>query len=176
MAQRYFDTARDVALWSAGMGRLVAIVLLVAAAGIAVIAVNGPGKDKPVTDRLTPVRESSHVTTVRADGSVVTPGEPVSARAPVGATVVMRNLAFAPSVVRVRAGQSVRFVNHDDVAHTVLQNVGARSGELPLFESGRIVPGRTFTWIAQVPGTYRYICTLHPSVMSGRIVVSGSNA
>ncbi|MCW2967741.1 MAG: hypothetical protein JWM71_1513 [Solirubrobacteraceae bacterium] len=152
------------------------IVLVVAAAGIAVIAANGPGKDKPVTDRFTPKHESSHVSTVRADGSTVIPGEPVAAKAPVGATVVMRHLQFFPPTVTVRAGQSVRFANHDNVAHTVLENIGARSGELPLFESSRIQPGATFTWIAQVPGTYRYICTLHPTVMSGRIIVSAPSA
>jgi plastocyanin len=175
MAQRYFDIARDVALRSAAMGRLLAIVLVVAAAGITIVAVNGPGKDKPVRDALTPKLESTAVSTTRADGAIVTPGQPVAAAAPVGATVVMKHLAFKPAVVHVRAGQAVRFVNHDDVAHTVFQDVGARSGELPLIESPRILPGRSFTYVAQVPGTLAYVCTLHPSVMTGRIVISGAS-
>jgi plastocyanin len=158
------------------MGRLLAVVMVVAAAGIAVIIANGPGKDKPEIDKSSPVRGSSHVSTVRADGTTVIPGQPVAARPSVGATVTMRALRFHPARITVRAGKSVRFVNHDSVAHTVLQDIGARSGELAGFDSSRILPGDTFTWLAQVPGTYRYICTLHPTVMSGRIVVTARNS
>jgi plastocyanin len=158
------------------MGRLLAVVFVVAAAGIAVIAANGPGKDKPVVDRQSPARESTRVSTVRANGTTAVPGQPVAAQPPVGAKVAMRGLRFAPARVTVRAGEAVRFVNHDNVAHTVLQDIGARSGELPAFDSSRILPGDSFTWLAQVPGTYRYICTLHPTVMTGRIVVTSNNA
>ncbi len=70
----------------------------------------------------------------------------------------------------------MRFVNRDDVAHTVMEDIGARSGEEPLFESRRIPPGGSFTVVLRTPGTIDYVCTLHPTVMHGRIVVSGSSA
>jgi plastocyanin len=159
------------------MGRLLAIALAVAAAGIAVVAVNGPGKDKPADkDTLTPVLQSTQVSTIRPDGRVQTPGQRTEAHAPIGATVVMRKLAFHPPNARVRAGQAVRFVNKDDVGHTVIQDFGPRSGEIPQFESKTISPGQAFTFVARSAGTIDYVCTLHPSVMSGRLVVTGANS
>lgn len=150
------------------MGRLVAIVVLAAAVLVAVVAVNGPGKDKPAEQAGTPARESPAV-------APTGPGKEVAAaHAPVGATVIMRDLAFRGADVTVRRGEAVRFVNHDDVAHTVLQDFGARGGQLPLFESGRILPGGSFVWVASAAGTFRYVCSLHPTVMHGRIVVSAS--
>jgi plastocyanin len=150
------------------MGRLVAIVLAAAAVMIALVAVGGAGKDKPSEQAGTPARSSPAVVPTGAAGEVA------SGHAPIGATVVMRNLAFRTPVVTVRRGQAVRFVNHDDVAHTVLQDYGARGGQQPLFESGRILPGGSFVWVAPAPGTYRYVCSLHPTVMHGRIVVTAS--
>lgn len=150
------------------MGRLVAIVLAAAAVVIAVVAVSGPGRDKPAEQAGVPAHSSAVVAPTGAKGEVA------SAHAPVGATVVMRNLSFRPPVVTIRRGQAVRFVNRDDVAHTVLQDYGARGGQQPLFESGRILPGGSFTWVAPAPGTYRFVCSLHPTVMHGRIIVSAS--
>jgi len=135
---------------------------------IVVVAVSGPGKDKPAEQAGAPAHSSPAVAPTGAGG------EAASAHAPVGVTVVMRDLAFHAPVVTVRRGQAVRFVNHDDVAHTVLQDYGARGGQQPLFESGRILPGGSFVWVAPAPGTYRFVCSLHPTVMHGRIVVSAS--
>lgn len=150
------------------MGRLVAIVSAAAAVLIVVVALSGPGKDKPAEQAGTPDHSSAAVVPTGAQGEVA------SAHAPIGATVVMRDLAFHTPVVRVRRGQAVRFVNHDDVAHTVLQDYGARGGQQPLFESGRILPGGSFVWVPPAAGTYGYVCSLHPTVMHGRIIVSAS--
>lgn len=145
------------------------MALAVAAAGIVVIAVNGPGKDKPKTDRLTPVNQSAHV----GGGSATAPniatggvhGKP-------DVIVRMKRLAFHPSEITVRPGAIVRFVNRDDVAHTVVEDVGARSGVIPAFQSRRILPGGHFQIRAGKAGSVTpFICTLHPAVMSGRIFV-----
>jgi len=151
------------------MGRLVAVALAVAVAGIVIVAVNGPGKDKPKTDKLTPKNESAHVG----------PGSPGGANIATGGVtgkpdriVRMQHLAFIPSEITVRPGQIIRFVNRDDVAHTVVQNLGARSGEAPAFQSNRIRPGQFFQIRAGKAGSVTpFICTLHPTVMSGRIYV-----
>lgn len=139
-----------------------AIVLVVAGAGIAVIAVNGPGKDKPEDkDHLTPERQSAHVVS----------GEPDAPASRPGATVTMKNLRFRPGAVSVEVGQAVRFVNRDDVAHTVFQDLGARSGVIPAVDSKRILPGETFEFVPRTHGLVAYICTLHPTVMIGQILV-----
>lgn len=160
----------------ARMGRLVAIAVAVAAAGIAVVVVNGPGIDKPERQSRTPARESTQVASINADGSVSLPGQRPAATGRPGATVRMRALRFVPSRVTVQVGQAVRFVNRDDVAHTVVQDVGARSGIEPLFGSQRVPPGATFTYVPRSPGTIAYVCTLHPTVMSGELVVRPARA
>jgi plastocyanin len=151
------------------MGRLVAIALIVAAAGITLVAVNGPGKDKPKTDKFTPTNQSSHVGSGSATGANIAtgavPGKP-------DRIVHMKHLAFIPSEITVKPGAIIRFVNRDDVAHTVVENLGARSGEIPAFESQRILPGHSFQIRAGKAGSVTpFICTLHPTVMSGRIFV-----
>lgn len=153
------------------MGRLFAAALVVVAAGIGVVIANGPGKDKPKeAAKNVPRNESTRVLQSLTGG---TTGSVKQAALP-GVTINMSDLRFHPSVVHVRVGQAVRWANHDNVEHTVYQDIGARSGEEPLFASDRIGIGRTFTWVAQSPGTIHFVCTLHPATMKGVIVVSGN--
>ena len=61
---------------------------------------------------------------------------------PIGAIVKMKGLRFTPPEVSVDVGEAVRFVNDDNVAHTVLEDFGPRSGEIAAVDSDRILPGR----------------------------------
>jgi plastocyanin len=88
----------------------------------------------------------------------------VSARPSTGLTVVrIANLSFGASEVRVRAGTRVRWVNADQVQHSVTAEDGA-------FDSGLIDSGRSFERVFVRPGSYSYHCTPHP-FMHGRVVV-----
>ncbi len=81
-----------------------------------------------------------------------------------GATVVrIANLSFNASELRVRAGTRVRWVNADQVQHSVTAEDGA-------FDSGLIDPGQSFERVFDRPGTYAYHCTPHP-FMHGRVIV-----
>ncbi|HET7241563.1 MAG TPA: cupredoxin family copper-binding protein [Gemmatimonadales bacterium] len=81
-----------------------------------------------------------------------------------GLTVVrLANLSFGPSEVRVRAGTKVRWVNADQLQHTVTADDGA-------FDSGLIDGGRSFERVFDRPGSYSYHCTPHP-FMHGRVIV-----
>jgi plastocyanin len=152
------------------VGRLLVAALVVFAAGLATVIAVGPGTDKPEkADAQAPKHQSSKTE------STLT-GAEVGNRAPIGATVRMRGLRFIPTTVSVKAGQAVRFVNDDDVAHTVYEDLGARSGEEPLFASDRIGIGQTFRFVLHAAGVIRYVCTLHPGTMHGKIVVTGDQA
>jgi plastocyanin len=88
----------------------------------------------------------------------------VSAAPSAGLTVVrIANLSFGASDVRVRAGTRVRWVNGDQLQHTVTAEDGA-------FDSGLIDPGRSFERVFDRPGSYSYHCTPHP-FMHGRVIV-----
>ena len=151
------------------MGRLVALALAVTAVGIVIVAENGPGKDKPKKDVLTPKNQSTQVGSGGANRANIATG---AVKGKPAVTIRMKSLRFRPVQVTVRPGAIVRFVNRDDVAHTVVEDVGSRSGVTAAFQSNRILPGRSFQIrVGKAGSVTPFICTLHPSVMSGRIYV-----
>ncbi len=83
-----------------------------------------------------------------------------------GTTVAIRQFCFRPTVLRVRPGATVTFVNHDPVAHTILGANGAW-GSFDALRGGNRVAYR-FTR----SGVYSYVCTLHPG-MVGTVVIGG---
>ena len=56
------------------------------------------------------------------------------------------------------------WINNDTTAHTVSQSGGAG------FESGKLDPGKSFSFTFTTPGTYEYFCQFHAN-MHGTIVV-----
>jgi plastocyanin len=90
---------------------------------------------------------------------------PATAAAPVPAdAVAIRNFAFGPQVVTVKAGTTVHWTNSDTEAHTVTSNTGA-------FGSAVLQPGASYSFTFTKPGTYHYRCTIHP-FMTGTVMVS----
>lgn len=82
------------------------------------------------------------------------PGTPV---------VTIQNFKYSPASVTIRAGQSVRFVNRDDEAHTATSKSNA-------FDSGGLDTGDSWTVRFTKPGKYPYLCSLHP-YMTGTVIV-----
>ena len=80
-----------------------------------------------------------------------------------GAQVVMKNFAFAPASVTIKAGDSVTWTNQDGTTHTV-------NGDNGEFTSGNIASGATFTFKFDKAGTYSYHCSIHPT-MKATVVV-----
>lgn len=76
--------------------------------------------------------------------------------------VVMDGVAYAPAAVKVKRGDTVVWRNKDPFPHTV-----TAQGH---FDSGEIAAGRDWKYVARIPGTYTYVCTLHPN-MRGTLVV-----
>ena len=75
----------------------------------------------------------------------------------------MELLAYTPGQVRIRAGQTVRWINRDLVVHTVTAE--DRSWGSELIEQ-RGVYERRF----DQPGTFPYFCLPHPT-MKGVVIV-----
>jgi plastocyanin len=78
---------------------------------------------------------------------------------------------FKPKVVRVKPGQSVRFVNVGTISHTVADT--DRSGRIRsrLIHPRELRHGQSQTVRFTKAGTVRYVCTFHPALMKGRVVV-----
>lgn len=75
-------------------------------------------------------------------------------------TVNMKNMKFTPATMTVKAGTTVTFTNKDAMLHDVVQiDVKQYGKEKPGFESGEIMPGKTWTHTFDRPGVYPIICT-----------------
>jgi plastocyanin len=71
---------------------------------------------------------------------------------------------YAPDPIEIRAGETVTWVNHDAVPHTVT----ATKGETP--QSETLGLGESYQQTFTTPGTFVYICLYHRQ-MHGTIVV-----
>jgi plastocyanin len=79
------------------------------------------------------------------------------------AIVLAHDFMFAPAALTVSAGTTVTWTNKDGEPHTVVSDSG-------LFRSGALDTGDSFSFRFDKPGTYHYLCTIHPR-MVGTIVV-----
>ncbi|MFE7313981.1 cupredoxin family copper-binding protein [Streptomyces sp. NPDC057555] len=83
-----------------------------------------------------------------------------------GNTVAIKNFAFSPATLKVKKGTTVTWTNRDTDAHTV---TSAGSGG-PL-HSAALTTNATFSYTFTKPGTYAYVCTIHP-FMTGAVEVT----
>jgi plastocyanin len=74
---------------------------------------------------------------------------------------------FAPVTISVAAGTTVTWTNNDHFTHSV-QFV---DGGLPT-EPLVMDPGQAATFAFAEPGTYPYVCHLHPQDMKGSVTVT----
>jgi plastocyanin len=79
-------------------------------------------------------------------------------------SVELARFMFTPTVLTVPAGATVRWQNLDGEPHTVVSLDG-------LFRSGALDQGDSFEFTFSKPGSYRYVCSIHPR-MAGTIVVT----
>ena len=78
-------------------------------------------------------------------------------------TIVLEHFHFAPVSLTVTAGTTVRWENRDEEPHTVVSDDG-------LFRSGGLGQDDVFTFKFDRPGTYKFLCSIHPQ-MIGTILV-----
>jgi plastocyanin len=104
--------------------------------------------------------------------AVLAAGAPASQGAPAAdAKVQIDQYAFLPQRITVKPGTPVTWTNDDDDSHTV-------ASSSKLFKSKALDTGDKFSFTFTTPGTYAYVCSVHP-YMTGAVVVeaaSGSNA
>lgn len=87
---------------------------------------------------------------------------PLVAPAGTRSTVAIRSFAFKPATVRTTAGTVVIWRNFDPAPHT------ASAKQLSSPQLGR---GAAYRRRFAQPGTYSYLCALHPG-MRGKVVVA----
>ena len=71
-----------------------------------------------------------------------------------GPSITIKDFAFKPTPLRVKAGVKIKIANRDDTAHTFTADKGA-------FDTGDISPGKTASVTLKKPGSYKYHCEIH---------------
>ena len=91
-------------------------------------------------------------------------GTPVPSPMPSPVSIIhIKNFAFVPDSVTIPAGSTVKFVEDDEVPHTVTATDGS-------FDSGNLNQKQTWTHTFTKVGTYTYLCTYH-TYMKGKVVI-----
>ncbi len=92
----------------------------------------------------------------------------LSATEPPTLAVKMEKESFVPAKVSTTAGTQVTWTNTDSVPHSV-------TADDKRFDSGPILPGKSFQWTATNTGTIAYHCIFHPS-MTAQLTVSAASS
>ena len=80
-------------------------------------------------------------------------------------TVDIKDFAFSPSTLTVKAGTTVTWTNKDSMPHTVTEDDGLEGPA-----SGNLTTNQTYSFTFSKAGTYHYHCALHSS-MTATVVV-----
>lgn len=79
-------------------------------------------------------------------------------------TIVIKNFVFGSASLVVAPGTKISIVNQDRAPHTITAvNKSFDTGTVPGGQRGEFTAPNT-------PGTYSYVCTIHPS-MTGTLIV-----
>jgi len=78
-------------------------------------------------------------------------------------TIDMKDIQFAPTSQTVKVGQTVKWVNEDDVPHNV------KGGPLNSKTFGK---GGSYTFTPKKAETISYVCTIHPNMKATLTVTS----
>ena len=87
----------------------------------------------------------------------------VGAKAAAGAAVSIANFAFAPADVTIAPGTTVTWSNDDGAPHGLAYKDGTKGTDV-------LLPGQKFSRTYDKPGTYDYVCSVHPYMM-GKVTV-----
>jgi len=139
------------------------LTLLLACFALAVVAAGCGGGDDDDSDSgnsggNAPAAEEPAAPTAEDDG-----GSGSGGTGP-GTQVAMKDIKFDPATVTIKPGGKVTWTNDDSVGHDVTGDD---------FESGSpggIDGGSTFSHTFTKPGTYNYVCSVHPG-MEGTVKV-----
>jgi plastocyanin len=77
--------------------------------------------------------------------------------------ITIDNFTFTPKELTVAVGTTVRWVNHDDIPHTIVEKTTT-------FRSKALDTDDSYSFTFTSAGTFDYFCGLHPH-MVGQVIV-----
>lgn len=94
-----------------------------------------------------------------------TPAPPPRGAPPAQPQVEVIDYGFSPQQISVQPGASITWTNDGSDGHDVTG--GGPGGE---WRSGPLAPSERYTRQFDLPGTFEYVCTIHPE-MRGKVIV-----
>lgn len=79
--------------------------------------------------------------------------------------ITIANFAFSPATETVAEGDTVTWANTDQAPHDVTVTSGPAAIHSPTIETGQ-----AWTYTFTTPGTYSYICSIHPNMHATLVV------
>ena len=143
------------------MKKIIIIILVLLVLGL--VAYSFVVKNKSNTVLETPLSNTETSTTsepVVPVSNTSTKTTPV----PSNVTVHIKDFAFNPQTLKIKAGTSVTWVNDDPMAHTIT------SDSDNILNSPTLSPGQSFSFTFTNPGSTNYHCNIHKS-MKGVVIV-----
>jgi plastocyanin len=137
-------------------GRRRALAVLVAVLATSAIACGSDATGSGAASSSTTAPATSTTAPTTAPTTQVRPVVP--------GQVDMIDYELLPPTITIAAGESVTWLNGDDVDHFMLTEDGTT------VDSGPILPGEAYAATLTTPGTYPYYCDIH-NAMTGTIVV-----
>lgn len=116
----------------------------------------------PPTVITNPPNEQPQATASQAPA--ISQARPPSHPQTADATVRIHNFKFEPADLAIAVGKTVQFINVDEEPHTATATDGT-------FNSKALDTDQTWSYTATRPGTYPYICSIHP-FMKGTLTVT----
>ena len=144
--------------------KLILIVLLIAViaafAGCASPTSTVQPSVQPTTQPVSPTPGVNPTAVTQPTSVVLPPTAPALPPLP-GANVTIKDMTFSPTTVTIASHGKVTWTNEDGFTHTV-----TFTGE----QAQSIGSGASYTRTFDNPGTYEYVCSIHPS-MNGKVIV-----
>ena len=117
----------------------------------------------PATTAVAPAAAGGGGYAIPSDATA-TSAAPGGGGATAADTVVAKDIAYNPTSITVKVGDTVTFKNDDSFAHTFTANNGE-------FDSNNVDGGGSFTYKPTAAGTIAFHCKIH-SNMKGTITVT----
>jgi len=146
-------------------GVIIAIVVLALAGAGYYFFILTPTTQAPTGEQMMPKTETviesgESVMEQKTDGGMKESGAAMMSGE---VKVTLKNFAFGPNEVRVKAGDKVTWTNEDIAGHTVTADGGS-------FGSKVLSQGKSFSHTFTEKGTFTYHCEPHPN-MKGKVIV-----
>jgi plastocyanin len=103
--------------------------------------------------------------------AVPTP-KPTVPQLPPGAVVENVDIKnFKHQDIEIKPATTVVWTNQDDTLHTI-KHIAERQDEERLWASWPVAKGERYHYTFDTPGTFKYICELHPQFMLATVTVT----